>query len=401
MGTRMLPDWIDSFMEYTERDEPPTIYKKWTAISVIAAALQRKCVLNWGRITMFPNMYIILVGPSGCRKGTAMGPGMSFLRRLGVKLAAEAITREALIRELKESNDSTVSITNGETQIISHSSLTIFSQELTVFLGYDNQNLMSDLTDWYDCRDRWTYRTKNMGTDDIQGVWVNLFGATTPELLQVAMPRTAIGGGLTSRCIFIYADRKGKIDPAPFITEEQNVLEKLLAIDIEAINSMMGQYTFNQAYLDKWIEWYTAQEYNPPFQDERFSGYFERRPTHVLKLSLIMNASRGGDLKLTLEDLNRAIATLEEAEVKMPHVFAGVGKNPLAEVMARILTTIRMKGKVTFNELVNLYYFDATKEDISNVIAVLESRNVCKMTVSAENSTIEYIEKGERPSCQA
>jgi len=32
-----LPDWIDAFMLYTENTEPPVLYRKWTAISVIAA----------------------------------------------------------------------------------------------------------------------------------------------------------------------------------------------------------------------------------------------------------------------------------------------------------------------------------------------------------------------------
>jgi len=114
-------------------------------------------------------MYIVLVGPSGkCRKGTAMGFGMKFLREMGIKMAAESTTREALCRDLKQSNDTKVDISTGDLQL--HSSLTIYSQELTVFLGYNNQALMSDLTDWYDCRDAWTYRTKNQGTDDIVGV---------------------------------------------------------------------------------------------------------------------------------------------------------------------------------------------------------------------------------------
>jgi len=102
-------------------------------------------------------MYVVLVGPSGrCRKGTAMNQGMWFMREMGIKMAAESITREALIRELKEANkEMSVDVTTGELNM--HASITIYSQELTVFLGYNNLALMSDLTDWYDCRNEWTY----------------------------------------------------------------------------------------------------------------------------------------------------------------------------------------------------------------------------------------------------
>ena len=61
---RKLNDWIDSYLEYTKNSEPPDLYKEWVAVSVVASILQRKCSLPWGDITFYPNMYIILVGPS-------------------------------------------------------------------------------------------------------------------------------------------------------------------------------------------------------------------------------------------------------------------------------------------------------------------------------------------------
>ncbi|GAG17670.1 unnamed protein product, partial [marine sediment metagenome] len=90
-----------------------------------------------------------------------------FLDELGIKLAAEAITREALIRELKNSSADDIDHETGKAT--HHSSLTIWAQELAVFLGYYNHQLLSDLTDWYDCKSKWTYRTKTMGTDEIIG----------------------------------------------------------------------------------------------------------------------------------------------------------------------------------------------------------------------------------------
>ena len=163
--------------------------------------------MQWGTISFYPNMYVVLVGPSGkCRKGTAMSQGYDFLKEMGTKMAAESTTREALIQALQQSNDTQVDpVTN---KMYLHASLTIYSQELTVFLGYNNVALMSDLTDWYDCRSSWTYRTKHQGTDEIIGVYVNLIGATTPELLQTALPRDAIGGGLTARMIFVFETKK-------------------------------------------------------------------------------------------------------------------------------------------------------------------------------------------------
>ena len=173
---RKLNDWLESYLLYTENSEPPKLFHVWTGISTIAAALQRKCTLNWGRLRFFPNMYIVLVGPPGkVRKGTAMSFGRNLLSRLGIKMAAESTTREALVREIMNSQET---LMNDETGAISfHSSLTVYAPELVVFLGYNQQQLMMDLTDWFDCgqgpEGTWTYRTKHQGSDDIIGAGIS------------------------------------------------------------------------------------------------------------------------------------------------------------------------------------------------------------------------------------
>ena len=369
--TRHLDDWLEGYAKFTSNSEPPELFHIWTALSVLAASLQRKCSLPWGTLTFYPNLYVVLIAPSGkARKGTAMGPGMDLLEDLGIKMAAESTTRESLIRELKNSND-TIVTPDGKTEF--HASLTIYSQELTVFLGYQNRQLMSDLTDWYDCRKRWTYRTKNMGTDDIIGLWVNLIGATTPELIQSSMALDAIGGGLTSRMVFVFEHKKRKITPVPFLSKEEVELRELLMRDLERIHMMQGKFKVTDAFLNMWIDWYTAQEDNPPFDDDRFNGYFERRPTHVMKMSMILSASRSDELIIEKEDLERAINILTATEVRMPYTFSGVGRSDDADVVNRIMTEIGVQKTCTFAHLMGRFYRDVDKERLNKILQSLES----------------------------
>lgn len=384
---RRLEDWITSYMQFTENSEPPVLYRKWVAISVVAAALQRKCYLKWGTLTFYPNMYVVLVGPSGkCRKGTAMGTGAGLLRDLGVNMAAEAITREALIQELNNSGETDPDFMT--TEINMHASLTIFSQELTVFLGYNNQALMSDLTDWYDCRDRWTYRTKNMGTDDITGVWVNLIGATTPELIQSALPRDAIGGGLSSRIIFVYEDRKGKVVPFPFepeFSDSEDPREDLLA-DLEDIHSMRGQFKPTDDFITKkWTPWYKHQEENPPFRgDPNFAGYIHRRPNHLLKLSIILSASSRQDKLVTVDIFDRALNILRETEKNMPRTFSGVGASRTSEVMARIMQYIAAERETTYEDVLSQFRYDVEDaRQLETFIETFKKMGFCKV-ITAE-----------------
>lgn len=388
---RQLDDWLTTYMKYTQNSEPPDQFRLWTGISVIAASLQRKCSLEWGT-TLYPNMYIILVGPSGCRKGTAMGPGFRMLRGLGIKMAAEAITREALIRELKTCTNTQA----GDDAMYMHSSLTIFSQELTVFLGYNNMQLMADLCDWYDCRDSWTYRTKSQGTDEITGVWVNIIGATTPDLIQSTLPQDAIGGGLTSRMILVYAPGKGKTISVPHMTEEEKNLGLVLQSDLEKINMISGEFKVSQDFLDYWIEWYPVQDGRKIFDHARLLGYMERRGTHALKLSMICNASRASDRIITSNDLQRAISLLESVEPGMPKVFSGVGKSPTSDIITRVMMYCASKSETTYADILRRFYQDADSRTMDGVILTLSSMGCIKRVVTGTTDKIVYIPQDRR-----
>ena len=191
---RKLPNWIEAFLLYTENTEPPYLFRKWTAISCIASALQRKCYVDWGTaLTFYPNLYVVLVGPSATGKGTAMNPGLDIISELpNIRLSAQSTSREALIRHLKDTNLTDLDIQSGKQ--IYHSSLTIFSKEFTVFLGYHNKELMAALCDWYDCDRKWVYETIARKKEEIIGVWVNLLAGTTPDLIQSSLPIESIWG---------------------------------------------------------------------------------------------------------------------------------------------------------------------------------------------------------------
>jgi DNA-binding MarR family transcriptional regulator len=374
--SRELPDWIEAYLRYVQNTEPPRMYHLWSAIAVIASVLQRKCRLDWGSLTFFPNMYTILVGPPAARKGTAMNLARPFLEELQIKMAAEAITREALIRELKNATDTDVT---DDGKMFFHSSLTIWSQEFAVFLGYQNQQLMSDLTDWYDCRNQWTYRTKLSGTDEIIGVYVNMYGATTPDLIRSTMPLDAIGGGLTSRIIFVYEYNKGKVVPYPGFSEEELNIKEKLKRDLSNIRLMKGTFVVTKGFLERWIEWYPEQERNPPFSDTRLAGYMERRANHVMKLSMIINASRTDKMVITKSDLERAVSILEETERKMSQTFSGVGKLPYADILTKIMNEIGMSRVAYFSDLLSKYRSDVDNWYLEKIIESLETQKFVKV----------------------
>src|SRR3990167_8712480 len=215
MAERELDDFITGYLKYTESSEPPLSYHTGISIGMIAGALHRKARLDWGFERIYPNMYIVLVGPSGrSRKGIALGIGKSILSEIGgITMTSENATREALIRAMKGAVTNFQMPNTG--QILFHCSITCFSEELSVFLGQNDIKFLASLTDWYDSKDNWTYETKGTGKDHLQGLCFNLLGATAPDWLQSRLPQEAVGGGFTSRVIFVVEDKKGKTVPKP------------------------------------------------------------------------------------------------------------------------------------------------------------------------------------------
>ncbi len=335
-----------------------------------------------------------------------MIPGMSLLRELAIPMSAEYETRESLIRTLKKANvtetdtlddyahineDGTV--TQKSTRISFHSSLTIFSEEFTVFLGYNNPQLMSDLSNWYDCGPRWQYRTKNAGTDDITGVFVNLIGATTPDLIQSALPIDSIGGGLTSRIIFVFADTLEKVVPFPFPTEDEKAQRKILFSDLEQIHGMRGEFHLDEGAMKFWEKWYTVNHHEKPFKDSRFSGYVSRRPQHILKMSMIISASLSADFSITKEILGESISFLKETEIPMPRTFAGLGRSEQAQTIASMQDTIRRAESISEAELIKAYQLDANIREIDSMLLAMSRMKLIRMVEEVEGRMIYWVGK--------
>ena len=368
---RILEDWIESYMKYTSHTEPPTLYRKWVAVSTIASVLQRKCLLPWGSELFYPNLYIVLVGPPAARKGTAMRPGRELLSKLGVTMAADESSRQRLIRTLQQTADAHQT---KEGRLNYHCSLTIISSELTVFLGYDNKDLVTMLCKWYDCEDRFVYETVSRDREEVPNVWVNLLGATTPGLLQASLPAAAISSGFTSRIIFVYAEDKAKVVTKPTLDPD---IEPMLLNDLGEIRLMNGRFYTTSGFDELYEHWRNKAESMPVFKDTRLDYYVQRRPAHLFKTTMIISAARRDALELTEHDLMDAITMLEEVEEPMPHVFRGVGTNPLAGVQLQVMAVLNKRNSIPLKELADIFFSDLSRSQLGEVISTMESMGFC------------------------
>lgn len=397
---RELSDWLENYLVYTENSEPPRSYHTWCGLSVLAGALQRKVHLQWGFEIIYPNMFMVLVGPSGrARKGVALGIAKEMITSVpGVSVAPEAASREAIILAMKRA------VTNfndpSDNKIKFHCSLTAFSEELSVLLGQSDIKLLSNLTDWYDSKAEWAYETIGRGRDALQGLCFNLAGATAPDWLQSMLPQEAVGGGFTSRVLFIVEDRKGKTIPKHQLTDEELELKATLIRDLEVISQLSGQATFDAAGEKAYTDWYREQdkllaEGRPAVEDSRFAGYCERRATHIRKIMLLLSASRADDLKLTLADFTRAKNILEAAEVKMAKTFGGLGRAAHSDATENVMSYIKLMTITTRSVLMSKFYRDVDPFTLKGIEETLVNMKVVHIKLLDGNEKV-YTWIGEK-----
>ena len=378
---RHLPDWIDGFMLLSENSEPPILFRKWTAISTIASALQRKCRVDIGiSLTFYPNFYIVLVGPSATGKGTAMKYAYDIIENVpAIRLAAQSTSLQALIRRMKETNLTDIDIETGEQYY--HSSLSIFSNEFTVFLGYHNRELITSLCDWYDCHNKWAYDTIKRDKEEVIGVWVNLLAGTTPDSIQSALPMEAIGTGLTSRIIFVNEEKKSKLVVFPAVTHREIELQQYLIHDLEQITLMSGCFHFTEDAMSYYTGWCYEADANPPFRDPKFDGYCGRRRKHLLALAMVCSASKSNSLVLSKDDIERSSQLLLEVEVRMGLTFKGMGKSDISGLINDSIAFIEnsLTPDIPYWQFSRHFEGNMDKLIMDRVIDTLESSNYIRL----------------------
>jgi hypothetical protein len=362
-------------MAYTAESESPDEYHVWTALSTIAGAIRRKAFFNMGYFLLYPNLYIVLVGPPGrCKKSTAMRIGRRMLSQIpDLYFSVDSTTRERLILDI------TQSLRDG------HSSMTAYSSEFASLLTSSGMDMVVFLTDIYDSPDEWSHKTKMGGTNKIKAPYLNLEGATTPDWIARSLPLDTVGIGLTARILFVYQDTPRVRKPFPELSKEQIELEAILVRDLQHIALISGQFVLEAQAKKFYEDWYVAQHQGDrPIVDPRLSGYVERKPMHLLKVAMLMSASKKNDTVLTQSDIERALAFLEHIEPAMAKTFASVGKNPLTADITQAGSLVLGKPGVDYATLLKTFSHNVRKDELDDVMNTLSMMGYVKAVQGAD-----------------
>ncbi len=321
---RHYDNFLQGYVDYTKHMEAPREYHLWTAVSIIAGALRSKCYIDMGYFKWKPNQFIIFVAPPGIvSKSTTSGVGTDLLREVpGINFGPTSVTWQRLLDKFQDVEE-TVKIGNAK---LKQSCLTIEASELGTFLDFTNREMVDTIVDIWDAKDKPIERsTKGGGDQVVNGAWMNLIGCTTPSWVQESMPKYAIGGGFTSRSIFVYAENKQKLVayPQDYVPKNQAVKRKRLIEDLTRISLIKGEFKLDKEAKEFGESWYDNHYNNPDehLKSDVLAGYAARKQTHMHKIAMCLSAAENDSRIITKHHLQTALALLSYSEQNMLKVF--------------------------------------------------------------------------------
>ena len=356
MAKRYYQNWLREYLSYTIESESPDIFHFWTAVSMIGGALRRQVWIEQEIFQWVPNFYVILVGPPGvAAKSTSVRLGTKLLERIeGIKFGPQSITWQALTQSLEEA---TALIPFGDGEFLPMSCLTCSISELGTFLHPDEKDFMDVLVSLWDGQiEMWERKTKTQGENKIPNPWINVIGCTTPSWLRNNFPEAMVGGGLTSRIVFVYADKKRRLIsyPGKVIQREEHKLHSdKLVHDLQIISELKGEYILNDEATAWGDKWYATHWGNRPkhLASDRFGGYYARKQTHIHKLAMVIAASKRDELIITEEDLIFSNQMVTELEKDMAVVFQSIGLAETNKNVNEMLAYLKAFKSMTQKEI--------------------------------------------------
>jgi len=297
----------------------------------------------------------MLVGSPGTKKSSAIKIGAKLLKQAGYStFGAKKTRQEKFLEDLAEQGQRAQGQDDSVSDILDQNlfgdsadseeklyegrppaEVFVAADEFNNFIGINNLDFMSILGELWDYDGVYSYRLKTSKSVYVPDPTVSILGGNTPTGFAQAFPVEAIGQGFFSRLLLIYGEPSGvkyTFPPAPNTVLQMQLIEMLHRIK----RDVTGQVTMTpdaeellHVIYHKW----------GGIDDLRFEHYANRRLTHLLKLCLVIAASRFSTT-ISHYDVVYANTTLTFTEQLMPKALGEFGTAKNSGVTHKIMSAI-------------------------------------------------------------
>lgn len=331
----MLPI-LEKYLNLTQETEMPRIFCRWAFLSAAATCLGRRVQFEHGHTTIYPNMYVMLVGSPASRKSTAIKNIRKFLENAGYEnFGPTKSSKQKFLLDWQEKSEGGNLMEMLEKDFNEPSEMFICSEEFLDFIGLGNFDFISLLTTMWDNLSEYEERVKNSSSSKIINPTLNLLGAATPVNLALGIPKEASGQGFMSRVIFIHSDpvdKKITFPPKPCPKIKQELVEFFTALHgfQGTVDCSPSAAKLIDAIYKRWENVF----------DVKLEYYAGRRLDHLLKLCCVIAACNFSST-ITEANVIEANTYLLQAELSMDKALTYFGNARNLEASNKVLDVIR------------------------------------------------------------
>jgi hypothetical protein len=191
-------------------------------------------------------------------------------------------------------------------------------------------------------------RTRKDGELKIPTPCLNMIACTTPSWIAENVPQYLIGGGLTSRMLFVYGEKKVRYVayPQDVIPPDYKQRQARLTRDLERISQIVGGFHLTPEAKTWGKEWYENFHENeaPKIDKTLLGGYIARKQTLVHKIAMVLSVSQSDNLVITRPTLERAAKLITELEATMPMVYSKIGMSEDSNASLEVIAFLERNG---------------------------------------------------------
>lgn len=324
---RKLPDFIEAYKQFHKGVSGPEQFKEWAALWAVSAALERKVWTITLESPCYANLFIMLLGPSGCGKGVTLRTANTLVGSLGAdRLSPSSMTAAYFTQSLSERERSFVNPVTKDPE--PYFAMHVHSAEMAQLFPTKDEELFANLTDSWDCHKLSVGRITKDRNFWLDRVCVTALFATNPVHINSLITNNAWHGGFMSRVIIVVgqAPQRGSAFSKSSTTFERNQQLKDLKETLRHISTLQGEYEWEPEAREVFDEFYRypGNLGGPPIPSHpNLATYCERRHQQLEKIMMCRAASLRDDFILTLEDFNYAKKLLLNTEAVMADAFHG------------------------------------------------------------------------------
>jgi len=357
----LLMSYLKNYLYYGSGHECPESFQLWSALSLIGAVVGRKVWVKHGDyFTIYPNIYVCLVGTAGSGKSTARSTAKTiFVKAFPTHMVSASIQSREDIAQQMASEDCAKywKDLKGEygdiEKIYEYRPFYIVANELASFLSVDKGKMVEFLVDIYDENYFSTgFKGQRKANPEakqwFENPYVSMIACAVPKWFMSNLKLDLFDGGLGRRLFIVY-DEKSKLVDDPKMPEGgdkalQAVIDHLLKLGSE---SFYGEIKRNAAAMAWWKKWYhDPKRFNR--EDPILMQFHETKAVQLLKVASLLCLSEDPP-NMTMDEghLEAAKVMIDRLEPNVLKLTSGIGRNEIAGVGAEVLDYIgRMGGMV-------------------------------------------------------